>query len=130
MKKLALTLCTLVLSSIVAFAAEKFPDISHDELKKAIEDKKVVLIDVNGSESYKSGHIPGAINFETAKSDLASQLPKDKDALVVAYCGNEKCGAYQAGAKKAKELGYTNVKHYSKGIAGWKKAGEKTEKGS
>ena len=130
MKKLALTLCTLVLSSIVAFAAEKFPDISHDELKKAIEEKKVVLIDVNGSESYKSGHIPGAINFETAKSDLSSQLPKDKDALVVAYCGNEKCGAYQAGAKKAKELGYTNVKHYSKGIAGWKKAGEKTEKGS
>ena len=130
MKKLALTLCTLVLSSIVAFAAEKFPDISHDELKKAIEDKKVVLIDVNGSESYQSGHIPGAINFETEKSNLASQLPKDKDALVVAYCGNEKCGAYQAGAKKAKELGYTNVKHYSKGIAGWKKAGEKTEKGS
>ena len=130
MKKLALTLCTLVVSSIVAFAAEKFPDISHDELKKAIEDKKVVLIDVNGSESYKSGHIPGAINFETAKESLATQLPQDKDALVVAYCGNEKCGAYQRAAKKAKELGYTNVKHYSKGIAGWKKAGEKTEKGS
>jgi len=130
MKKLALTLCTLVVSSIVAFAAEKFPDISHDELKKAIEEKKVTLIDVNGSESYNAGHIPGAINFETTKNDLAAKLPQDKNALVVAYCGNEKCGAYQAGAKKAKELGYTNVKHYSKGIAGWKKSGEKTEKGS
>lgn len=130
MKKLALTLCTLVVSSIVAFAAEKFPDISHDELKKVMEEKKVTLIDVNGSESYKAGHIPGAINFETAKADLASQLPKDKDALVVAYCGNEQCGAYQAAAKKAKELGYTNVKHYAKGIAGWKKSGEKTEAGS
>ncbi|MHA3773399.1 rhodanese-like domain-containing protein [Verrucomicrobiota bacterium sgz303538] len=130
MKKLALTLCTLVVSSIVAFAAEKFPDISHDELKKVMEEKKVTLIDVNGSESYKEGHIPGAINFETAKADLATQLPKDKDALVVAYCGNEQCGAYQAAAKKAKELGYTNVKHYAKGIAGWKKSGEKTEAGS
>ena len=75
MKKLALTLCTLVVSSIVAFGAEKFPDIAHDELKQAIQEKKVTLIDVNGSDSYKSGHIPGAINFETAKAVLASKLP-------------------------------------------------------
>ena len=34
-----------------------------------------------------------------------------------------------AGAKKAKDLGYTNVKHYAPGLAGWK-AKEKTEKGS
>ena len=33
-------------------------------------------------------------------------------------------------AIKAKEMGYTNVKHYSKGIAGWKSAGEKTEPGA
>ena len=130
MKKIAALLCTFALTAVVAFAAEKFPDISHDELKKAIEEKQVTLIDVNGSDSYQSGHIPGAINFATAKADLASKLPSDKNALVVAYCGNEQCGAYAAGAKAAKELGYTNVKHYSKGIAGWKKSGEKTEKGS
>ena len=130
MKKLAATLCALVLTPLLALAAEKFPDISHDELKEAIKEKKVTLIDVNGSDSYKNGHIPGAINFESDKEALASKLPKEKDALVVAYCGNEQCGAYQAAAKKAKEMGYTNVKHYSKGIAGWKKAGEKTEKGS
>jgi len=130
MKKLTAFLCTLALAPLVAFAADKYPDISHDELKKAIEEKKVTLIDVNGSDSYKAGHIPGAIDFDTQKDQLAAKLPKDKDALVVAYCGNEQCGAYAAGAKKAKELGYTNVKHYSKGIAGWKKAGEKTEKGS
>src|SRR4051812_15769938 len=109
MKKFALTLCTLVVSSLVSFAAEKFPDISHDELKQAIQEKKVALIDVNGSDSYKSGHIPGALDFETTKSELAAKLPSDKNALVVAYCGNEQCGAYAAGAKAAKELGYTNV---------------------
>ncbi len=130
MKTLAATLCALVLTPLLAFAAEKFPDISHDELKDAMKEKKVTLIDVNGSDSFNSGHIPGAINFESAQANLASQLPKDKDALVVAYCGNEQCGAYQAGAKKAKDMGYTNVKHYSKGIAGWKASGEKTEKGS
>ena len=29
-----------------------------------------------------------------------------------------------------KELGYTNVKHLSAGISGWKSAGEKTASGS
>ncbi|HYN00071.1 MAG TPA: rhodanese-like domain-containing protein [Aestuariivirgaceae bacterium] len=130
MKKLTAFLCALALSPIVALAADKFPDISHDELKKAIDEKKVTLIDVNGSDSYKSGHIPGAIDFETTKDQLAAKLPQDKNALVVAYCGNEQCNAYAAAAKKAKELGYTNVKHYSKGIAGWKKSGEPTAKGS
>src|SRR5687768_765268 len=128
MKKLTVFLCALALSPLLSMAQEKFPDISHDELKKAIEEKKVTLIDVNGSDSYKAGHIPGAINFDTDKDKLAAKLPKDKDALIVAYCGNEQCGAYAAGAKKAKELGYTNVKHYAKGIQGWKKAGEATEK--
>src|SRR4030095_15760265 len=130
MKKLTAFLCGLALSPLLALAADKFPDISHDELKKAIEEKKVILIDANGSESYKAGHIPGAINFETAKANLASQLPKQKDALVVAYCGNEQCNAYQAAAQQDRELGYTNVKHYAKGIAGWKKSGEKTDKES
>ena len=129
MKKIAALLCTLVLTTFVSVAAEKFPDISHDELKKAIEEKQVTLIDVNGSDSYKAGHIPGAIDFAATKEEIASKLPKDKNALVVAYCGNEQCGAYKAAAAKAAELGYTNVKHYSKGIAGWKKSGEKTEKG-
>ena len=47
---------------------------------------------------------------------------------MVAYCGGPKCGAYQAAAKAAKELGYKNVKHFSAGISGWKEAGEKTDK--
>ena len=128
MKKLTVFLCALALSPLLALAEDRFPDISHDELKQAIQEKKVALIDVNGSDSYKAGHIPGAINFDSDKDQLAAKLPKDKGTLVVAYCANEQCGAYAAGAKKAKELGYTNVKHYAKGIMGWKDAGEPTEK--
>jgi rhodanese-related sulfurtransferase len=129
MKKFISFLCALALTPLVAMAADKFPDISHDELKSALAEKKVTVIDVNGTDSYKDGHIPGAVDFESTK-DLTSKLPKDKDALVVAYCGNEQCSAYQQAAKKAKEAGYTNVKHYSKGLAGWKSSGEKLEKGS
>jgi rhodanese-related sulfurtransferase len=98
------------------------------DLKKAIEEKKVTVIDVNGSDSYKSGHIPTAFDYEAKKEKLKELLPKDKDALVVAYCGSPQCGAYKTAAVAAKELGYTNVKHLSAGIKGWKDAGEKTEK--
>lgn len=130
MKKLTSTLCALLFTALAAFAGDKFTDISLADLKKAIAEKKVVLIDVNGSDSYKTGHIPGAIDFEKAEDTLATKLPADKSALVVAYCSDENCPAYAAAATKAKELGYTNVKHFSRGIAGWKKAGEKTEPSS
>lgn len=125
MKKLIALAFALVASSL--FAAE-YPDISIADLKQAISEKKVTVIDVNGSASYANGHVPGAVDFQAQKDSLASALPKDKDALVVAYCGGPKCNAYKAAAKKATELGYTNVKHLSAGISGWKEAGEKLEK--
>lgn len=128
----ALVLAVLGVTTFVACvrAAEdhRFPDISIKDLKSAMEKKQVTLIDANGTESYREGHIPGAINFEADKDNLQKDLPKDKDALVVAYCGGPQCMAYKAAAAKAKELGYTNVKHLSAGISGWKDAGEKTEK--
>lgn len=113
--------------ALPVFAGE-YPDISVAELKQAITDKSVTVIDVNGSESYKEGHVPTAIDYSEAKEDLAAKLPADKDALIVAYCGGPSCGAYTKAAKAAKELGYTNVKHLSAGISGWKKAGEEVAK--
>src|SRR5262245_4579803 len=129
MKKLLTLVCALAIGFCsLARAEDKYPDISHDELKAAIAAKKVTLLDVNGTETYSKGHIPGAIDFTKSKEKIASLLPKDKNALIVAYCANEACSAYQQGAKAAKELGYTNVKHYPKGIMGWKDSGEATEK--
>jgi len=127
MKKLLTTLAGIAFTTITALAGS-YPDISIAELKKAIDDKKVVLIDVNGSDSFKSGHIPSAVNFADVKGDLSKVLPKEKDALVVAYCGGPSCNAYQRAADAASKLGYTNIKHLSAGISGWLKASEKVEK--
>ena len=126
-------LCLLLSAAFVLAddsAKKPYPDISIKELKSAIEKNKVTVIDVNGTDSYKEGHIPGAINFEDKGEQLEKVLPKDKDALIVAYCGGPQCNAYQAAAKKAVAMGYTNVKHLSAGISGWKGAGEKVEKAS
>jgi rhodanese-related sulfurtransferase len=123
----AITILSLACFLAVTARAAEIGEISHDELVKAIADKSVVLLDANGSASWRQGHIPGAIDFQADKADLAGKLPADKAALVVAYCGNPKCAAYKAAAEQALALGYTNVKHLREGIAGWKESGAKVE---
>src|SRR5215470_16743005 len=120
MKKL-IALCAVALFTVAVYAAH-YPEIQISELKSAISAKNVTILDVNGSDSYKQGHIPGAIDYSAHKQKLASILPKDKNALVVAYCGGPKCNAYESAAKAAKELGYKNVKHLTAGISGWQAA--------
>ena len=127
MKKILAGL-VVALAATVALAAE-FADITIPELKAAIAAKSVTLLDANGTDSWQAGHIPGAVDFSAQKEKLAELLPADKGALIVAYCGGPKCGAYKAAAAAATKLGYTNVKHLSAGIHGWKDAGEATEKG-
>jgi len=127
MKKiLALLVATVV--AVSAYAGE-FADVSVNEVNQLAKSKAAVIIDVNGAESFKAGHVPGALDFMAIKDNLAASLPKDKDALIVAYCGNPKCGAYLKAAKAAQKLGYKNIKHMSAGISGWKAAGMKTEAG-
>jgi rhodanese-related sulfurtransferase len=128
MKKLLSFVAALAVSTVL-YAGE-YADVSIKDLKSAIESKKVIVIDANGTESWQKEHVPGAIDFEANEEKLAKLLPEDKNALIVAYCGGPQCMAYKQAAKAAEKLGYKNVKHMSAGIAGWKSAGEKTEKGS
>ena len=118
----------LALSAALPARAAEVPSISHAQLVKAIQAKKVTVLDVNGTESFKSGRIPTALNYEVVGSKLKTKLPANKKALVVAYCGSPQCGAYKKAAMAAQKLGYTNVKHYSPGISGWKKSGARVEK--
>ena len=128
MKKI-LTFLSVALIAASNVMAGEFPDISVTEVKALSESKKAVIIDVNGTESYNKGHVPGALDYAAIKDKLATVLPKDKNAEIVAYCGGPKCMAYQAAASAAQKLGYKNIKHMSAGIAGWKDAGQKMEKG-
>jgi rhodanese-related sulfurtransferase len=101
---------------------DSFPEISHADLLAAMENASVTLIDCNGTDSFRSGHMPNAIDFEAESDVLADLLPRNRAALVVAYCGGPECSAYLQGAKAARTLGYTNVRHYAAGITGWKAA--------
>ncbi|MCK6471112.1 MAG: rhodanese-like domain-containing protein [Planctomycetes bacterium] len=130
MKRMLSAAAAIAVVAVVGMASlgeETYPDIKIEDLKKAMEEKTVTLIDCNGTETYAKSHLPGAKDFKAVEKDLAKNLPEDKGALVVAYCGSSKCTAYKAGADAVAKLGYTNVKHFSAGLKGWTDAGEKTE---
>lgn len=131
-----LVLVAITVFSFNVFAADKKPkkaavncandstykQISKAELEKLVSQRaqdNVVVIDVNSKASYAKSHIPKAVHYAANKDKFAKILPKKKDALIVAYCGGPSCGAWKTAAKKACELGYTNVKHYKGGIKGW-----------
>lgn len=128
MKKLLALLVTTLIAT-AAYAGE-FADISVSDVNKLAEAKSAVIIDANGPGSYKAGHVPTALDYNTIQDNFAASLPSDKKALIVAYCGNPGCGAYLRAAHAAQKLGYTNIKHMSAGIDGWKAAGMKTEAGN
>ena len=126
MKKILALLVTACVAASV-YAASPFPDISVADVNKLAASKSAVIIDVNGTDSYKAGHVPGALNYEAIEGKLAATLPKDKSTEIVAYCANPQCGAYARAATAAQKLGYKNIRHMTAGIAGWKAAGMKTE---
>lgn len=108
---------------------KKYADVTHEELLAAIESGDALIIDVNGKKSYEKAHVTGAVGFHDKKA-LKAALPKDKDALVIPYCGSPKCAAWTDAADYVAKLGYTNIKHYSDGIKGWlaKQSGEEANK--
>ena len=93
MKKLFAVVASLFVA-VAAYAGE-FPDISVKEVKALVASKKAVLVDVNGTQSWKKGHIPGALNFDAVEKEFAKSLPEDKSTLIVAYCGGPRCKRLQ-----------------------------------
>ena len=107
----------------------EFADITPADVLAAANAKSAVIIDANSPDSYKAGHVPGALSWSAIKANPATSLPADKNTLIIAYCGNPHCPAYLRAAKAAQKLGYTNIKHMAAGIDGWNEAKLPTEAG-
>ncbi len=86
-------------------------------------DQNVMIIDARPYKvKYTKGHIPGAVSIPFSEFDKKKDmLPKDKNTLIIYYCGGVKCKLSHKSATKAEKMGYTNVKVFSKGYPGWLK---------
>jgi len=83
-----------------------------------------VLVDARPAKVFATGHINGSINIPDSEFEqYKNLLPEDKDKLIIFYCGGLACPLSANSAKKAEELGYTNVKVYQEGTPAWQAAG-------
>ena len=115
----------LALVSLLAFAQEEsasqsFPGIKCEELKKMIDSKAADFLVVSNDpqESFKEGHIPGAISFpwvDTLKPPVT--LPRNKTLILYCSCSHEEDSSDMA-AKLAR-FGYRNVKVLEGGFLKW-----------
>jgi Rhodanese-like domain len=67
-------------------AEDKMPRINVEETKKLVAEGKAVIIDVRGSDSYKSSHIKGALDFPLKKLEAGDFTGLPKDKRIIAYC--------------------------------------------
>ncbi len=83
----------------------------------------VMIIDSRPYQpKYAEGHIPNAVSIPDSKFDeMKDQLPKEKNTLLIFYCGGFDCRLSHKSAKKAEALGYTNVKVFAAGFPAWEK---------
>ena len=103
--------------------AGNYPAVDVEWVKKQIDAKvDMVLIDSRPKrKKYDKGHIPTALSIPDMQFDkLKTQLPADKEKLLVFYCGGFKCKLSHKSARKAIDMGYTNVKVFAAGYPAWK----------
>lgn len=92
--------------------------ISPNDLHQRMQSGTVTVIDVNSAQSWAKARVPGALHFDPVNF-CAADLPQDKDATLVFYCSNPWCRKAPNAARRAKNMGYHNVRVMSAGITGW-----------
>lgn len=107
--------------------------IRTNELKQKIDSgERLLLLDARARARYDEGHLPGALSMPDgpdAVSALDAQaIPKDTEVIV--YCSSETCMASVRLGKLLEEAHYSNIVHYSDGVAGWEDAGLDLEEDS
>jgi len=98
--------------------------ITREELRAAIFQGDVVVVEALGPRYYEDAHLPGAINIpHTEVGRLAPELLPDKDAAIVTYCSNAACPNFEVAANRLTAMGYTDVRKYADGKQNWQDAG-------
>ena len=92
--------------------------ISPADLHRRMGSETIAVFDVNAPASWVRARVPGARHLDPGTFE-ASDLPADRAATVVFYCSGPLCRKAPNAARRARQLGYSNVLVMSAGISGW-----------
>jgi hydroxyacylglutathione hydrolase len=105
---------------------EQLDTIQLDELRQVYNDASNFVIDVRGISEHESGHIPGAHNIHVGYlRDHLHEIPHDKPVLVTCQSGFRSSIA----SSFLRRSGFTNIRNFPLGYAGWKASGAPVETG-
>ena len=102
--------------------------ISPAALHQKTQSGQIVVFDVNSPSSWTNTRVPGARNVDPVDYK-DTDLPADRGSELVFYCSNPMCRKAPNAARRAKQMGYENVRVMSAGISGWLSSNLPTESG-
>jgi mannose-6-phosphate isomerase-like protein (cupin superfamily) len=98
--------------------------ITRDELRSALDEDSVTVVDALPAAPYGQRHLPGALNLVEEDPDArVDEVLPDRAAAIVTYSTDASCARGPALARRLAALGYTDVRTYREGIEGWVGAG-------
>ena len=103
--------------------------IPIEQLLEMMENKDdFKLIEVLSEDSYKGGHIHGAINIPVDKLEKESGKKLKKTDTIVVYCASYTCHASTNAAKILLKMGYNKVFDFKGSKKTWVGAGFELER--
>jgi protein-disulfide isomerase/rhodanese-related sulfurtransferase len=102
------------------------PMIHVAEMKKLLDDKSAIFVDVRGRGAFKEAHIPTAVNatIDQLQKKIPPELSKSK--LIVFYeagGADDSCTTSKTAGRILMQNGFKEVKVFKEGLEGWKKEG-------
>jgi rhodanese-related sulfurtransferase len=116
--------------SVSAQAPPAGIEIDRDELAHRQRAGSIVVVDALPAESFVEGHIPGALSLPLGEvRERARSVLPDPSAEIAVYCASETCPRAEDAIGQLRALGYTRLRHYREGLAGWMAGGGRLERG-
>jgi rhodanese-related sulfurtransferase len=99
-------------------------DLDREEIKRALADGSILLVDVREPHEFAMGHIPGSISHPLSTFD-PGELPAEPGRRIVFSCA---AGVRSVRAiELAQDAGLPVTEHYRGGFKDWALAGESVE---
>jgi len=101
------------------------------QVRRMIQAKKVVLLDVRSKDAYDMGHLPGAFSFPLENFDDELPLLLDlvkRDRSILVYCSGVECSDSHTFSSQLLALKFTKVQVYAGGFRQWQEMGFEVEK--